>query len=124
VPLLEPVRLTYMTEPFVLEICLPEKPLDVDADVAVLVGIHPKNGGTWKEIYVYKALQMVQVFHICSHGRRFYRVLEYTTDARKSMRAMQPSLDNRRQLWPTWVIMHVMVSNYIKSKSSKLQIAF
>jgi hypothetical protein len=48
VPLLEPVRMMYMTQPFVLQICLPEKPLPANAEVAMLIGIHPKLGGTWK----------------------------------------------------------------------------
>lgn len=102
VPLLEPVRLTYMTQPFVLQIFLPDKPLDADAEVAVLIGIHPKAGGTWKEIFVNKILRTVQVFNILSHGRRFYRVLEYTTDVRSCFREMQPSIKNRQTLWPVW----------------------
>lgn len=102
VPLFEPVRLTYMTKPFVLQVCLPEKPLPADADVACLVGIHPKMGGTWKEIFVYKSLRMVCVYNVTSHGRRFYRVLEYTTNAQLTLREMQPSLDDRQSLWPYW----------------------
>lgn len=102
VPILEPVRLTYMTKPFVLQICMPEKPIPGDAEVAMLIGIHPKLGGTWKEILVFKSLQMVQVYQVLSHGRRFYRVLEYTSDVRYTLRDMQPSTDDRRQLWPTW----------------------
>ena len=57
VPLLEPVRLAYMTKPFVLQICMSDKPLSVDAEIAALVGIHPKLGGTWKEIFVHKTLR-------------------------------------------------------------------
>ena len=48
VPILEPVRMMYMTQPFVLQICMPEKTLPPDAEVAMLIGIHPKLGGTWK----------------------------------------------------------------------------
>ncbi len=103
VPILEPVRLTYLVEPpFTLQICMPEKPLPPDAEVAVLVGIHPKQGGTWKEILVYKSLRMVQVYQVMSHGRRFYRSLEYCSDTRYSLRSMQPSLDDRQSLWPVW----------------------
>jgi hypothetical protein len=47
-PLLEPVRLTYMTQPFVLQICMPERAYPPSAEVAMLIGIHPKLGGTWK----------------------------------------------------------------------------
>ena len=103
VPILEPVRLTYLVEPpFTLQICMPEKPLPPDAEVAVLVGIHPKQGGTWKEILVFKSLRMVQVYQVISHGRRFYRSLEYCSDTRYSLRSMQPSLDDRQSLWPVW----------------------
>ena len=101
-PLLEPVRLTYMVKPFVLQICMPEAPLSPQVNVACLVGIHPKNGGVWKEIFVFKKLGMVQVYNVVSHGRRFYRVLEYTTDCRYTLREMQPSTDDRRSPWPQW----------------------
>ena len=102
VPIFEPVRMTYMTQPFVLQVCMPEFPLSPDADVACMVGIHPKNGGTWKEIYVFKSLQMVHVYNVTSHGRRFYRVLEYTSNCKLTLREMQPSLDDRRSPWPLW----------------------
>ena len=102
VPLLEPVRLTYMTEPFVLQICMQEHPLPKNAEVAHLIGIHPKQGGTWKEIFVHRHTGVVQVFHLLSHGRRFYRVLEYTTNVKYGLREMQPSLDHRRSPWPVW----------------------
>jgi hypothetical protein len=42
IPIFEPVRLTYMTQPFVLQVCMPSEYLSVDADVASLIGIHPK----------------------------------------------------------------------------------
>jgi hypothetical protein len=45
---------------------------------------------------------MVQVFQVMSHGRRFYRVLEYTSNVKYTLRDMQPSLDDRQRLWPTW----------------------
>jgi hypothetical protein len=48
VPILEPVRMMYMTQPFVLQICMQERPLPPNAEVAMLIGIHPKLGGTWK----------------------------------------------------------------------------
>ena len=38
-----------------------------------MVIIHPKKGGTWKEVFVYKSLGIVEVYNILSHGRRFYR---------------------------------------------------
>jgi hypothetical protein len=54
------------------------------------------------EIFVFRSLGVVQVYQIMSYGRRFYRVLEYTSDVRCTLRDMQPSLDDRQQLWPVW----------------------
>ena len=102
VPLLEPVRLTYMTRPFVLQIVLPELPLSPHAEVAVLIGLHPKRGGNWKAIYVFKSLRTVHVYNVYSHGRRFYQSLEYTTDVRFTLRGMQPSVKDRQNPWPAW----------------------
>lgn len=83
-------------------ICLPENPLPHDADVAYMVGIHPKLGGTWKEIFVYKSRRSVQIYSVTSHGRRFYRSLEYTNDTRITLRDMQPSIEDRNFPWPKW----------------------
>ena len=102
IPIFEPVRLTYMTKPFVLQIVLPELPLSPHAEVAVLMGLHPKKGGNWKMIVVFKHLRMVHVYNVYSHGRRFYASLEYTTDVRFTLRAMQPSIDDRQNPWPAW----------------------
>ena len=57
----------------------------------------------WREIFVYRARRMVHVYRIESHGRRFYRSLEYTSDARFCLREMQPSTRRHRKLlWPHW----------------------
>lgn len=101
-PLFEPVRLAYMVKPFVLQVCMPDAAYGADVDVACMIGVHPKAGGVWKEILVFKKLAMVQVFNVVSHGRRFYRVLEYTSDARYTLREMQPSTEDRRSPWPQW----------------------
>lgn len=101
-PLLEPVRLAYLTKPFVLQICLPSLPLHKDAAVALLAGMHPTLGGTWKEIVVRKHSRSVEVYSVFSHGRRFLRSLEYSSDCRRSLRDMQPSLEDRRNRWPAW----------------------
>jgi hypothetical protein len=102
VPLFEPVRLTYLTQPFTLQICLPEKPLDENAEVAYMIGIHPQKGGTWKEIFVFKSRKLVHIYNVISHGRRFYRSLEYTNDVRFTLRDMQPSINDRKFPWLTW----------------------
>ena len=79
---LEPVKRAYLTFPVPLEIYLPEDPLPEDATVAYLVGKQPDQSGVWREIFVYRHRRMVQIYRIESHGRRYYRSLEYTTDAR------------------------------------------
>jgi hypothetical protein len=67
-----------------------------------MIGIHPKLGGTWKEIFVYKSLRIVEIYNVLSHGRRFYRMLEYTTDVHFTHREMQPLTDDRPYPWPKW----------------------
>ena len=54
------------------------------------------------EIFVFRHLEMVQVYNVTSHGRRFYRVLEYTSDSRFTLRAVQPSIKDRKAPWPVW----------------------
>ena len=98
----EPVRQTYMIFPQPLEILMPEEPLPDDAQVAYLVGKQPDQGGVWREIFVYRARRMVHVYRIESHGRRFYRSLEYASDARFCLRDMQPSVSHRDSMWPLW----------------------
>ena len=98
----EPVRQAYMVFPQPLEIFLPEEPLPADATVAYMIGKKPKVPGVWREIFAYRDRRMVQVYRIESHGRRFYRCLEYCSDARFCLRGMQPSTQKRGQLWPPW----------------------
>ena len=99
---LEPVRRAYLLFPQPLELYLPEAPLPDDAQVAYLVGKQPDQPGAWRDVYVYRARRMVHIYRIESHGRRHYRTLEYTSDARFCLRAMQPSLSHRNQAWPRW----------------------
>ena len=46
--------------------------------------------------------QVVHVYSAVSHGRRFYRTLEYTTNCKLCLRDLQPSIANRQRPWPTW----------------------
>lgn len=45
---------------------------------------------------------MVHVYRIEEVGSRFYRVLEYTSDARYCYREMQPPTKERDYPWPEW----------------------
>ena len=80
----------------------PDEPLHEDAQVAYLVGKQPDQAGVWREMFVYRARRMVHVYRIESHGRRFYRSLEYCSDARYCLRDMQPSTAHRDGMWPEW----------------------
>ena len=94
---------SYFADPLnPLLVYLPEEPLAENAQVAYLVGNYRGQPGVLYEFYVYKARQMVQAFAIMSHGRRFYRTLTYTSDARFCLRSLQPSTDDRDELWPAW----------------------
>ena len=67
-----------MGPPAPLQLFLPDEPLPEDAQVAYLVGKQPDQAGVWLEIFVYRARRMVQIYRIESHGRRYYRSLNYT----------------------------------------------
>lgn len=99
---LEPIRKTYMMLPQPLQLFLPDEPLPSDAHVAYLVGKQPSQAGAWIEIFVYRARQMVHVYGLESHGRRYYRSLIYASDARFCLHQMQPSIAHRLAPWPTW----------------------
>jgi thiol-disulfide isomerase/thioredoxin len=99
---LEPVRQTYMMQPQPLQLFLPEEPLPEDAQLAYLVGKQPSQSGAWIEVFVYRARRMVHVYRLESHGRRHYRSLIYTSDARICLHEMQPSTEHRRAPWPQW----------------------
>ena len=79
VPLVEPMRLTYMVKPVPLRIMLPEKKIPDTASTATLVALHPQTQGAFKEIIVFRHECVCKVYNLLSHGRRIYRCLEYTS---------------------------------------------
>ena len=99
---LEPVRQAYMMLPQPLQLFLPEQPLAEDAQLAYLVGKQPSQAGVWLEVFVYRARRMVHVYRLESHGRRHYRSLIYTSDARYCLRELHPSTEHRGAPWPEW----------------------
>ena len=56
----------------------------------------------WLELFVYRARRMVHVYRIESHGRRYYRSLNYASDSRYCLRDLQPSIAHRQVPWPDW----------------------
>lgn len=98
----EPIRQAWFKPPAAAEevpFFLPEQPYPPGTDVALICASHPKRGKLWMEAFVYRTLRQVHVYVVQSHGRRFYRSLVYTSDARLCLHELQPSTDNRRQPW-------------------------
>jgi len=101
--LFEPVRLAfYETPPPPLVIFMPTQSLAKNASVAYLVGMHPSHHGAWREFVVYKHRRMVEIYTVVSHGRRFYRRLDYSSNTNFSLLSLQPGIDNRQRPWATW----------------------
>ena len=61
------------------------------ATVAILSGVDPKTK-TLKEIVVFRKPQVVHVYNIIEYGRRFYRSLCYSSDAKFAYHDMEPRL--------------------------------
>jgi len=103
--LFEPIRLSYYVPPAVQEpipFVLPERVTSPDDDIAVLIGLHPAEGGNIIEVVLCKSLQCVNIYLVESFGRRFWRTQCYASDARFSLRFLQPSWEDRRSMWPQW----------------------
>jgi len=100
-----------MMLPQPLQLFLPEEPLPEDAQLAYLVGKQPSQAGVWLEVFVYRARRMVHVYRLESHGRRHYRSLIYTSDARYCLRELQPSTDHRGAPWPDWGRRYLLTSS-------------
>ena len=78
-----------------IPILMPDNALPETAGVAYLVASHPKEGGTWKEIYVYRHFKCVHIYNVHSYGRRWYRSLWFTTDVRFTLRELTPCTGSR-----------------------------
>jgi hypothetical protein len=99
--LFEPIRLQYFMLP-PIPFVLPEKPYSHDDDVAYMMGLHPEQGGNLLEVIFIKSLQQVIISQIHSYGRRFWKMQVYASDARFSLLFLQPTVEDRRSLWPLW----------------------
>jgi thiol-disulfide isomerase/thioredoxin len=105
VRLFEPIRRSYYVPPAVpapIPFMLPETILGADEDIAILVGLHPEEGGVLIEVTLCKSLGVVNISYIESVGRYFWRTQMYASDARFSNRFLQPSFEDRRNKWPAW----------------------
>ena len=102
-----PVQTAYLEKPIPLEIWLPEDPIAHDAQIAYMIGKVPDRisggaTGVWKEIFVYRDRRMVEIYRIESYGHRFYRSLEYSSDSRFCLKALQPYPGIRVSPAPFW----------------------
>eukprot|EP00755_Sulcionema_specki_P005608 Sspe_Gene.33212::Locus_16237_Transcript_1_1_Confidence_1.000_Length_12018::g.33212::m.33212 len=70
-----------------------------DEVAAYLEVVDPDTGEKVKEVYVFKQLKCVHIYDIFSFGRRYYRSLVYSTDARTSMKFLQPTPKDRDHHW-------------------------
>lgn len=62
------------------------------ANLAGYARTTPGSEPTLKEVVVYRDPEVVHIFDVVEHGRRFYRTLVYTTDARWTLHSMSPTL--------------------------------
>jgi thiol-disulfide isomerase/thioredoxin len=97
-----PMQEAYLMWPEPLEVYLHEDALPHDAQVAYMIGKQPNQTGVWKEIFVYRERRAVEIYRIESYGHRFYRSLEYSSDTRFSLKAMQPDFSPRTYPKPSW----------------------
>ena len=79
-----------------------DESLPEGAQTAILIGFHPDHKKPWKEAIIFKAQRMVHVYMLRSHGRRYFRSLEYTSNATCTMHGLLPSPDDRKTAWPLW----------------------
>ena len=95
--LFEPIRKAFFDGPSppAMQFMMLGGPLPETADVAVLLGIHQHLGGPFKLVYLFRTYRCVHVYECVSHARQFWYALHMTSDARYSLRHLQPSLANR-----------------------------
>ena len=97
VSLFEPVRKAMFDGPSPpsMQFLMPGKPLSADAEVAILIGLHPNLGGPFKLVYLFRRLRCLHVYECISHGRQWWYSLHMSTDYRFTLRDMQPSRKSR-----------------------------
>eukprot|EP00760_Papus_ankaliazontas_P009215 PhM_4_TR13981/c0_g1_i1/m.81553 len=105
VPLIEPIKKCYFERSFwepPIFILLPDTPLTATQSVAHMCAVDSRSGRKLKEIVVFRDHACTHTYDVFSHGRRYYRSLMYSSDARFCMRSLQPATDNRQAPWSSW----------------------
>eukprot|EP00750_Incisomonas_marina_P014138 INCI17609.11.p1 GENE.INCI17609.11~~INCI17609.11.p1 ORF type:complete len:5029 (+),score=1065.32 INCI17609.11:298-15384(+) len=102
--LFEPVRKSFFSGPMppAMSFLMPEKEIPKNAEVAVLLGEHQNLGGPFKLVYLFRRLKCVHVYECLTHGRQWWWSLHLTTNAKFTLRDMQPSTKPRRVPFPYW----------------------
>jgi len=100
--LFEPVRRQFFDGTNPMEFIMSSLALREEADLAVLIGIHPVLRGAFKLVYVFRHLRCVHVYECLSHGKQWWWSLHLTTDSRYCMRSLQPSTSSRTTPYPKW----------------------
>jgi hypothetical protein len=101
----EPIRKSYFCPPGQppIRFLLRPEPAKEDATTITMVAVHPDKHGAWKEVVITKSSSTVQCYEIVSHGRRFYRTLQYCNDRRYALRCLMPDMTQiRKSAWPDW----------------------
>lgn len=101
----EPIRKMYFCPPgqppirFLMRV----EPAKDDASVITMLAVHADGQGAWKEVVISKSHETVQCYECLSHGRRWYKSLQYCNDRRFALRCLEPDMTQiRKQAWPEW----------------------
>ncbi|KAJ9441712.1 putative nucleoredoxin 1-2 [Diplonema papillatum] len=95
-PLLDPIKRRYVSWADHLYY-LPTRPMGDDEVATFIEVVDFFTGVKQFEIYAFKHLNCLQIYSIYSYGRRHYRSLVYCTDARYSLRFLQPDAPETRK---------------------------
>jgi thiol-disulfide isomerase/thioredoxin len=95
--LFEPIRKAFFDGPSppAMQFMMLGGPLPESAEVAVLLGVHQHLGGPFKLVYLFRTYRCVHVYECISHARQYWYALHMTSDARYSLRHLQPNLGDR-----------------------------
>jgi len=102
--LFEPLRKAFFNGPSPppMQFMLPEQSLPKHAEVAMLLGLHPGLGGPFKLVVLFRSFKCAHVYECVTQGRQWWYTLHLTTDARFSLRDLQPSTQPRQAPFPKW----------------------
>lgn len=101
----EPIRKAYFCPPGAppIRFLMRTEPAKESTTVISMLAVHPSRHGAWKEVIICKNHKTVQCYEIISHGRRWYKSLQYCNDRRFALRCLSPDMTFvRRSGWPEW----------------------